>query len=147
MFARLHGFEGGLLNEFRRMEHEMDKLFSAGVWPNTIRTVARDSYPPINIGTTSTQVDLYLFVAGVDPESLDISIHDSQLTVDGERQKRKDNKASYFRNERYDGAFHKVVNLPDDVDADKVEASYRNGVLHIVVQRRESSKPRQITVQ
>ncbi|MCU7871813.1 MAG: Hsp20/alpha crystallin family protein [Candidatus Thiodiazotropha sp. (ex Lucinoma borealis)] len=147
MFARLHGFEGGLLNELRRMEHEMDALFSAGVWPNTIRSVARDSYPPINIGTTSTQVDLYLFVAGVDPESLDISIHDSQLTVDGERQKNKDNKVNYFRNERYDGAFHKVVNLPDDVDADKVEASYRNGVLHIVVQRRESSKLRQITVQ
>ncbi|MCU7932572.1 MAG: Hsp20/alpha crystallin family protein [Candidatus Thiodiazotropha sp. (ex Codakia rugifera)] len=147
MIARLHGFEGGLLNEFRRMEHEMDKLFSAGVWPNTIHSVAKDSYPPINIGTTSTQVDLYLFIAGVNPESLIISIHDSQLTVEGERLISKDTKVKYIRNERYDGAFHKVVNLPEDVDADKVEASYSNGVLHIVVQRREASKPRQITVQ
>lgn len=113
MFARLHGFEGGLLNEFRRMEHEMGKLFSAGVRPNIIHSVARDSYPPINIGTTSTQVDLYLFVAGVDPESLDISIYDSQLTVDSERRISKVDKANCFRNERYEGAFHKVVNLPD----------------------------------
>ncbi|MES9848670.1 MAG: Hsp20/alpha crystallin family protein, partial [Candidatus Thiodiazotropha sp.] len=106
-----------------------------------------DNFPPINVGVTPEQVDLYLFAAGVNPEELDISINDNRLSIKGERHVELDDERNYFRKERYDGAFHKVVTLPDDVDADKIEARYDNGVLHIVIQRRESSKPRQITVQ
>jgi HSP20 family protein len=54
--------------------------------------------------------------------------------------------ADYYRKERFDGAFHRVVNLPDDVDPDQVEAKYRDGVLQITIKRRESSRPRQIEV-
>jgi HSP20 family protein len=54
--------------------------------------------------------------------------------------------AQYYRRERFDGAFHRAVNLPDDADPDRVEANYQDGVLHIAVQRRESAKPRQIEV-
>ncbi|MES9989785.1 MAG: Hsp20/alpha crystallin family protein [Candidatus Thiodiazotropha endolucinida] len=147
MLPRIHGFDSGLFNEFRRLEQEMDQLFGAGFWPNTMRSFANDNFPPINVGVTPEQVDLYLFAAGVNPEELDISINDNRLSIKGERHFEQDDGLNYFRKERYDGAFHKVVTLPDDVDTDKVEARYDNGVLHIVIQRRESSKPRQITVQ
>ncbi|MES9848887.1 MAG: Hsp20/alpha crystallin family protein, partial [Candidatus Thiodiazotropha sp.] len=73
MLPRIHGFDSGLFNEFRRLEQEMDQLFGAGFWPNTMRSVAKDNYPPINVGVTPEQVDLYLFAAGVNPEELDIS--------------------------------------------------------------------------
>jgi HSP20 family protein len=147
MLARLHSFEGGLLNEFRCMENIVDQLFSPGVLPRAHYTMARNNYPPINIGSTSSQVDVYMYIPGMDPERLDISINKDQLMINGERRTSKENKANCIRSERYDGAFNKVINLPDDVDADKVEASYNNGVLHIIVQRRESAKPRQITIQ
>lgn len=146
MFGSLSSFEGGLLDEFRRMEREMDQLFGAGPWPTGIRSVARGSYPPINIGSTQNQVDIYLFAAGVNPKSLDINIHQNLLTIDGERRLITEEGADYYRKERFDGAFHRVVTLPDDVDPDKVDASYRDGVLHITIQRRESAKPRQIEV-
>lgn len=147
MLPRIDGFESGLFNEFRRLEREMDQLFEAGFWPNSMRSDVSNNYPPINVGVTPEQVDLYLFAAGVKPEALDISIDENRLSIKGERRLERDEVKNHFRKERYDGAFHKVVTLPDDVDADKVEARYENGVLHIVIQRRESSKPRQITVQ
>ncbi|MEW8355933.1 MAG: Hsp20/alpha crystallin family protein [Candidatus Thiodiazotropha sp.] len=147
MLPRIHGFDSGLFNEFRRLEREMDQLFSAGFWPGTMRSAASDSYPPINLGVTPDQVDVYLFAAGLDPEKLDITIKENRLSIQGERRLERDEATSYFRKERYDGAFHRLANLPEDVDADRVEARYDNGVLHLVVKRRESSKPRQITVQ
>ena len=54
--------------------------------------------------------------------------------------------ADYYRRERFEGEFRRVVTLPDDVDPERVEAKYRDGVLQITVQRRESARPRQITV-
>ena len=109
--------------------------------------MARGTYPPINIGSSPEQVDVYLFAAGVNPESLDISIQQNLLTVAGERRLISEQEANYYRKERYDGEFRRVVTLPDDVDADAVEAKYRNGVLHIVVKRSGVTAPRQIKVQ
>jgi HSP20 family protein len=146
MFRSLSGFDGGMFDEFRRLEREMEQLFGAGPWPNGIRSVARGTYPPINIGSTADQVDVYLFASGLDPKSLDISIQKNLLTIDGERRTISEEGASYFRRERYDDPFHRVVTLPDDVDQEKVDASYRDGVLRITIQRRESAKPRQIEV-
>jgi HSP20 family protein len=147
MLPRLDGFDSSLFNEFRRLEHEMDQLFGASFWPNTMRSVASENYPPVNVGVTPERVDLYLFAAGLNPEELNITIKENRLTVKGERRLERDKESSYFRKELFDGAFHKAVNLPDDVDPEKVEARYENGVLHIVIQRRESSRPRRITVQ
>ena len=146
MYGSLNSFEGSLFDEFRRMGREMDQLFGAGPSPTGIRSVARGSYPPINIGSTPERVDIYLFAAGVDPNSLDISIQQNLLTIDGERSLITEEGADYYRKERFDGKFHRVVTLPDDVDPDKVDANYRDGVLHIAIQRRESAKPRQIEV-
>ena len=55
-------------------------------------------------------------------------------------------KLAVYADERFSGRFRRVVSLPEDADAARVEATYRNGVLKIVVPKRESSKPRQIPV-
>jgi HSP20 family protein len=146
MYTNLSGLEGGLFDEFRRLEQEMDQLFGRAPWTSGIRSVAKGTYPPINIGSTPEQVDVYLFAAGVDPKSLDISIQQNLLTISGERRLIMEEGADYFRKERYDGAFHRVVTLPEDVDPEQVEAGYRDGVLRITIKRREASKPRQIEV-
>ena len=124
----------------------MENLFGAGTWPNSIRSVAKGTYPPINIGSTPEQVDVYLFAAGLNTASLDISIQKNLLTIDGERRPITEAGARFYRKERFDDAFHRVVTLPEDVDPDKVEASYRDGVLRITVQRREAARARQIEI-
>jgi HSP20 family protein len=146
MFAKVTNFGGNLFDEFRRLEEEMDELYGRGPWPAGIRSVARGTYPPLNVGATTDQVDVYLFAAGLDPKSLDISIQQNLLTVSGERQAPREEGKNYYRKERFDGGFRRLINLPDDVDPDQVEARYRDGVLQIHVKRREASRPRQIEV-
>ena len=106
----------------------------------------RGTFPPINVGATSERVDVYLFAAGLDPKSLELSIQQNLLVVAGSRRVPIDEEADYYRQERFDGDFRRVVSLPDDVDPDRVDAEYRDGVLQITVQRREVARPRQITV-
>ena len=104
----------------------------------------RGTFPPINVGATPEKVDVYLFAAGLDPKSLDISIQQNLLAVSGSRRVTVNEEAEYYRRERFDGDFRRVIQLPDDVDPDRVDAKYRDGVLQITVQRRESARPRQI---
>jgi HSP20 family protein len=112
----------------------------------SIRAVPRGTFPPINVGSTPERVDAYLFAAGLDPKSIDVSIQQNLLTVSGSRNVPVSEQADYYRRERFDGDFHRVIALPDDVDPDRVEARYRDGVLQITVQRRAAVRPRQIEV-
>lgn len=146
MFGRPTGYGGGLFDDLRRIEREMDQLYRASPWPRNIRAAARGSWPPVNIGHTPEQVDVYLFAAGLDTGTLDISIQQNLLTIAGERNLISEEGANYYRKERYDGDFRRVVTLPEDVDPDQVDASYREGVLHIAIKRRASTRPRQIEI-
>lgn len=146
MFGSLTNYGDSLFDEFRRVQDEMNELFGRSPWPAGIRAVSRGTYPPINVGATPEQVDVYLFAAGLDPKTLDISLQQHLLTVAGERKAPAEKDASYYRKERYDGAFRRVITLPDDVDPEQVEARYRDGVVQIHVQRREAARPRQIEV-
>jgi HSP20 family protein len=135
-----------LFDQFRRLESEVGQLFGQSPWPTGIRSTQRGSFPPLNVGSTADRVDVYLFAAGLDPKALDLSIQQNLLTVSGARKIEINEKAEYYRQERFDGEFRRVVTLPDDVDPERVEAKYRDGVLQITIQRRESARPRQITV-
>jgi HSP20 family protein len=142
----LSSFDSSLFDEIRRLEGEMDQLLGRSTWPAGIRAVRRGTFPPINVGATPERVDVYLFAAGLDPKSLDVSIQQNLLTVAGNRDVPAQEGAEYYRRERYGGEFRRVIALPEDVDPDRVTANYRDGVLQITVQRRETARPRQITV-
>jgi HSP20 family protein len=146
MFADLTTFGGGLFDEFRRLQDEMEGLYGRWPMPAGIRSVVRGTYPPVNVGATPEQVDVYVFAAGLDTETLDISLQQNLLTVSGERRAPANAEVNYYRKERFDGAFRRLVTLPDDVDPDRVEARYRDGVLEIHIKRREATRPRQIEV-
>ena len=146
MFGNLTNFEGSLFDDLRRMQQDMDELFGRGSWPASIRSVVRGTYPPINIGSSGEGVEVYLFAAGLDPKSLDISMQQNLLTVAGERKVEAPENVQFYRQERFSGAFRRVIALPEDVDPDKVEARYADGVLRVVIQRREAARPRHIEV-
>jgi HSP20 family protein len=132
---------------FRRLEQDLDEFVGRSSWPADIRSAARGAYPPVNIAATPEKVEVFMFAAGLDPKSLDISLHRQLLTVTGRRQLTADKEAQYYRRERFEGDFRRAITLPEDVDPDRVQASYREGVLQITVQRREATRPRQINVQ
>jgi HSP20 family protein len=147
MFGNLFSsYDTNLFDDYRRLENEMNQFVGSGAWPTGIRSVRRGTVPPINVGATPERVDVYLFAAGLDPKKLDISIQQNLLSLSGSRKVELNAEAEYYRQERFDGDFRRVISLPDDVDPDRVEAKYRDGVLQITVQRRESARPRQIAV-
>lgn len=147
MFGSLFSsLDAGLFDEFRRLETEMDQLFARRTGPAGIRAVPRGTFPPMNVGSTPDRVDVYLFAAGLDPKSIDLTIQRNLLSVSGTRKVEVNEDADYYRRERFDGDFRRVISLPDDVDPDRVSAKYGDGVLQITVSRRESARPRQITV-
>ena len=146
MFGSLTNFDQ-LFEEFRRMEQQMDELFGSGTQPPAIRSVARGTFPPINMGAAADGIDIYVYAAGMDLKSIQLNIQRNLLTVAGEREVPVDENATYYRQERFSGPFRRVIALPDDVDPDRIEAKYRDGILQITARGRESAKPRQITVQ
>lgn len=135
-----------LFNDLARLTRDMGGTNGAWGVPASIRAAARGSYPALNIGASDDEVQVYAFAPGVDASSLDISVQRNVLTIAGERRLERQPNAEYYLSERISGAFRRVMSLPDDVDPDKVEASYRDGVLHIRLQRSEQGKPRQIQV-
>ncbi len=139
-------FDTSLFDTFRRMEDEMDEAFGRWRWPTALRSGARGAFPPINVGGTADKVEVYLFAPGIDPKSIDLSIERNLLSISGERKVQAQENADYYRRERFEGTFRRVMTLPEDVDPDQVRAAYRDGVLQITVARREAAKPRQVTV-
>lgn len=106
------------------------------------------TFPQVNMGVTDKSVEVYLFAPGVDAANLDVSLEKNLLSISGERKAEEtgDDKDVMSRRERLFGRFKRTITLPDDVDIDKTDATYRNGVLHISIAKREESQPRQIKV-
>jgi HSP20 family protein len=148
MYASLT-LPGGLAGELELLQRQMDQLFGHGASPSSIRASQRGAFPPINMGSSPDAVEIYAFAPGVDIEKVDVSVDRGLLTIAGERNTAlpaDSDKVSVFAAERFDGAFRRVVSLPEDADPTRVEARYRDGILRIVVPKRESSKPRRIEV-
>ena len=85
---------------------------------------------------------------GIDPKDLSISAIRNRLLISGARQIAKEQeRVSYHRKERPEGSFDRSVTLPSEVDADRVEARYTDGILTVVLPKAEAAKPRQIKIE
>jgi HSP20 family protein len=135
-----------LLDQLGRMDPDWDSFFSGSPWVSGVRSVRQGTFPPLNVGSSADSIDVYLFAAGLDPQSIDLSIKQNLLTVSGQRKQDEEKDATYYRRERFNGSFQRVLTLPEDVDPNKVEAKYREGVLHVRMARKEEVKPKRITV-
>ncbi|RQR86651.1 MULTISPECIES: Hsp20/alpha crystallin family protein [unclassified Burkholderia] len=141
-------FGTDLFSEFDRLQQQMAQLF--GGFPSSIRASRLGAFPQINIGATDESIEIVAFAPGVNAAELDVSIDKGLLTLSGERKSMQPDTESETRTyaqERFVGAFRRVIELPDTADPDKVQARYENGCLSISIGKRESSKPRAITVQ
>lgn len=139
-------FPRDFLSELERLQSEVRQ--NVDISPS-IRGFTRGSFPAINIGSTPKSVEIYAFAPGIDPASVDLQLDKGVLTIAGERQSVQpppEAEATAHIDERFRGRFRRVVTLPDDIDANAIEAKYREGVLHISIQRREASRPRRIAI-
>ncbi|MBR8061869.1 Hsp20/alpha crystallin family protein [Burkholderia ambifaria] len=137
-----------LFDEFARVQRQVASLF--GEHPAGIRAVRPNAFPALNVGATDDAIEIVAFAPGMAAADFDVSIDKDLLTISGERKPvphdASDDLRTYAQ-ERFHGAFRRVVELPQNADADNVSARYENGCLLIRVGRREAAKPRAITVQ
>jgi HSP20 family protein len=149
MYPSLLRVPGDLFADFDELQRQMERLLGPQGQVSSIRAVQRGSFPAVNIGLTPEAVEIYAFAPGIDAASLDVSVDKGLLTIAGRRETKGQEagaKQNVYARERMQGEFRRVVSLPEDADPDRVEATYRNGVVHIRIQKREASKPRRITI-
>lgn len=109
-------------------------------------TTARGSYPFIDLFQKGDDVVLTAEIPGMKKDEIKIEIKNNLARISGERKLDYPEQASFHRIERRNVQFDRTIRLPHTVDASKVSAEYRNGVLKIVLPRAESDKPKQIRV-
>ncbi len=110
-------------------------------------TALGGTFPPLNVSTTGEKAVVTAAVPGINPDELDISVENDVLTIRGSREPEKLQEGErYRRHERDHGPFTRSLSLPFAVDADRVEASYSNGLLSIELPRSEESRPRRIEI-
>jgi len=139
-------FPMDIFDELDRLQRNVLQAFDIGT---SIRGLGRGGFPALNIGSTEGSMELYAFVPGLDPDSIEVNLERGALSISGERSAgpQGEDQSTVHLNERFAGRFRRVVSLPEGVDAAKVSAEYRDGVLHISVPREESAKPRRILLQ
>ncbi len=150
MYESMLNFPDSLFGQYERLRRELDDTFGGTGLPNSIRSVVPGRLPAVNVGRTASSIEIYAFAPGLDASKIDVTVDRGVLRISGERASaipENDAKITVYTREREIGSFTRAVALPDDVDPERVQASYRDGVLQVSVARRESMQPKRIAVQ
>jgi HSP20 family protein len=130
-------------NQFDRFLREaFSPAFGAG--EASTRTWA----PPVDIYENGDNLVLKAELPGINPDDVEIRVEDNTLYLKGERKFEKEVKEqNYHRVERSYGTFTRTFSLPNSVDADKVAANYKDGVLTLTMPKKEEAKPKTIKIE
>ncbi|MBN1303767.1 MAG: Hsp20/alpha crystallin family protein [Anaerolineales bacterium] len=127
-----------------QLQREMNRLFDVS---NQGRVFNSPSYPAINIWTNEEGQLISAEMPGIRPEDLEVDVTGDALSISGERKADGiEVDAHLHRQERNSGLFSRTIQLPFMVDTNKVEASFKDGVLVVTLPRADADKPKKITV-
>lgn len=104
--------------------------------------------PEIDISESDEEYVVKADIPGIDQKDLSVTLSGGNLTIKGERREEKEEKKKHFhRIERRYGSFQRTIQIPGEVDENKITANYRDGVLEIHLPKTEKTKPREIKVE
>lgn len=138
------------LNDIRR---DMDRMFGEFFeTPRRARLVGRAgrgaSVPNLELIDRKGEMVLRAELPGIKKEDVDITIHDEAITIKGEfKQDQTVKEEDYYFSERRYGSFERTVPLPVDVNTEKAKATVKDGVLEVVLPKKEEAKPKEIKVE
>jgi len=106
-----------------------------------------NTYPTINVAEDKDGVQVVAEIPGIPKEDVKLQLHGGTLTISGERKSPEDAKDSdVLRREIRYGSFSRTIQLPENIDTEKVTADYANGVLRIALPKQEAAKPKEISI-
>ena len=130
-------------------QREFDRLFKEAFTPlfGDGETSTRTWAPPVDIYENENDIVLKAELPGVEPKDVEVKVEDNTHYLKGERKFEKETKEeNYHRVERSYGSFARSFSLPNSINAEKVKADYRDGLLTLTLPKREEAKPRTIKI-
>lgn len=133
------------LDRLATVREEMERVFESpfGSFFRPLGSLSRWT-PAVDVYQDKDQFTVRVELAGLKKEEIDISLHGDTLTIAGERK--QENADQGFRTERFFGKFQRSLTLPALVSAEKVKATYQNGILTVNLPKAEEAKPKQIEI-
>jgi HSP20 family protein len=131
------------------MRDEIDRLFDGfiGRLPGRREVVEGAWIPLLDLEETKDDFIIRAEIPGMKKEDVKISLTGDKLRISGERSREKEEKGkTYHRMERAYGRFERVLTLPAEIDASKVKASYKEGLLEVTLPKTERVKPKEIGI-
>jgi len=134
--------------EFERMRREMDRLWDSFFERRPARTEEEGEFlPALDLAETDNELVVKCEVPGLEPKDIDISLSDGMLTIKGEKkQEREEKQADYHLVERSYGTFTRSIQLPKEVQSEKISASYKNGILRITLPKSGGAQKKEIKI-
>jgi HSP20 family protein len=134
-------------NPLHQLRSEMDRLLTGFLGPgsNGGSAVSRGQ-PAVNLWDHHDSLMLEMEIPGVKSEQIDISVAGAELTIQVKRPEVAEEGVNFHRRERPVGDFARVLQLPCEVDSEKVSAELRNGILTLTLPKAEAVKPRKISI-
>ena len=132
-----------------QMRREMDRLFDRFSEPWPFRGFAETGrwMPLVDVSETDKELMVRAELPGMDPKEIDISLSGNVLTIKGGRKhEREEKKENFHLVERSSGSFSRTLQLPVEVKADKIEASYKDGVLSVKMPKTEPETVKKVEV-
>lgn len=137
--------------ELERIQNEMNRLFDFSITRAPEKgTALYESLwaPAIDIHETKDSIVVKADLPGLKKEEIDVQVDGPSLVIKGERKHESEQKENgYLRTERAYGSFYRELSLPSTVDASNMKASYKDGVLELVLPKKEEAKPKKINVE
>ncbi|PYK29631.1 MAG: heat-shock protein Hsp20 [Verrucomicrobia bacterium] len=135
------------LDRWSNLRDELNSLFDLPVLSNLNRQDLFSGWSPaLDLYQNNDNVVAVLELPGMRKEDIEISLHDGNLAISGERKNSSSNGETAERTERYVGSFRRSITIPARVDASKVSATYRDGILTVTLPKAEEAKPKRIEV-
>ena len=133
-----------IFDELESIQSDMNRLLSGAEAPRR----ARAAYPPLNVWSTADGLVLDAEMPGVDPQDVEISVVGDELSLRGKVNAQEPAEGeTVLRRERPAGEFQRTLQLPFRANAGAVKATFKNGILRIVLPRSEEEKPRKIAIE
>jgi len=136
--------------DIEKTRSEMDKLLDTFLFgrPKTSGSAREEQWkPPVDVVETEGELVVNVEIPGVDPKDLDVSLSEGTLFIKGEKKPEPEEKQEdYLHLERDYGPFTRSIRLPAKVQSDKINASYKNGVLTVVLPKFEETQKREIKI-
>lgn len=135
------------LNPFEAFERDVKRIFDDFFTLEPVDLFDSAWVPSIDVEEDEKSIHVRAEIPGIDEKDLNVTLEDNVLTISGEKkEERKEENKRYVIAERRFGSFKRSITLPDEVKADSVKATFKNGVLTIDFEKKEVSQPKRITI-